>query len=91
MFTLRGAVTGAITSLLLSTALVGTAQVAGAALPPPTAPYTAFTMNFSGWGYIDGSFSYEPSRNTLEVYQQTPTATRCSCAGSVMGGGTTST
>lgn len=28
-------------------------------------------MHFEGWGYIDGNFSYEPSRNTLDVYQQT--------------------
>lgn len=70
MFTFRGVLTGAITSLLLSTGVVGTANAA--ALPPPSAPYTALTMDLSGWGYIDGSFSYEPSRNTVEVYQQTP-------------------
>lgn len=49
-------------------AVAGTANAATAA--PPPAPYTAFAMHFEGWGYIDGSFSYEPSRNTVEIYQQ---------------------
>ncbi|MEV0129160.1 choice-of-anchor D domain-containing protein [Dactylosporangium sp. NPDC050688] len=58
----------AITLLLSLTVAPGAAHAAQA----PAAPYTALTMHFEGWGYIDGSFSYEASRNTLEVYQQTP-------------------
>ncbi|MCE6998457.1 hypothetical protein LZG04_27185 [Saccharothrix sp. S26] len=37
---------------------------------PPAAPYTALTVHFAGWGYIDGNFSYERSRSTVNVYQQ---------------------
>ncbi|MFD0206559.1 MULTISPECIES: hypothetical protein [Saccharothrix] len=40
------------------------------AAEPPAAPYTAFTAHFAGWGYIDGNFSYERSRSTVNVYQQ---------------------
>ncbi len=51
-----------------------TALVAGppaaAAAEPPAAPYTAFSVHFAGWGYIDGNFSYERSRSTINVYQQ---------------------
>ncbi|MET7394502.1 choice-of-anchor D domain-containing protein, partial [Dactylosporangium sp. NPDC005572] len=65
MRTIRGVVIGALALLLSFTAPAGAANAA-----PPATPYTAFTMHFEGWGYIDGSFSYEASRNTLEVYQQ---------------------
>ncbi|MBC6450872.1 choice-of-anchor D domain-containing protein [Actinokineospora xionganensis] len=44
---------------------------AAAAGGPPAAPHTALTVHFEGWGYIDGNFSYEPSRNTVNVLQQT--------------------
>ncbi|MGK5441852.1 choice-of-anchor D domain-containing protein [Micromonospora sp. URMC 105] len=68
MRTLRVAIAGAIALLITSTGSAGVAQAAESAAP--SAPYTAFTMSFDGWGYIDGSFSYEPSRNTVEIYQQ---------------------
>lgn len=68
MHTLRGAIVGTIALLITSTTVVGTVHAAAAA--PPSAPYTAFTTHFAGLGYIDGSFSYEASRNTLNVYQQ---------------------
>ncbi|MEH1057253.1 choice-of-anchor D domain-containing protein [Micromonospora sp. CPCC 206171] len=68
MRTLRGAIAGAIALLITSTAPAGAAQAAESTVP--SAPHTALTMNFDGWGYIDGSFSYEPSRNSLEIYQQ---------------------
>jgi hypothetical protein len=68
MCTIRSVLIGAIALLLSSTTLAGAAHAAATA--PPAAPYTAFTMHFEGWGYIDGSFSYEASRNRLEVYQQ---------------------
>ncbi|KOX28187.1 hypothetical protein ADK67_12170 [Saccharothrix sp. NRRL B-16348] len=69
MRTFRGA--GACAAaLLVATTLIGGAPAAAAA-EPPAAPYTAFTSHFEGWGYIDGSFTYERSRNTLNVYQQT--------------------
>ncbi len=72
MRTLRGAVVGAIALLLTPTAMAGSAGAAVTAAP--VAPYTAFTTHFENWGYIDGSFSYDPARSTppLEVYQQTP-------------------
>jgi hypothetical protein len=66
--TLRGVLVGAIALLLSSTALATPAHAAAGT--PPEAPYTAFTMHFEGWGYSDGNFSYEPSRNRLEVSQQ---------------------
>ena len=65
-----GLLVGAVAVLLSATALAGLAHAA--AVAPPAAPYTAFTMHFEGWGYIDGNFSYEPSRDTLNVYQQNP-------------------
>ncbi|MER7889003.1 choice-of-anchor D domain-containing protein [Micromonospora sp. NPDC094482] len=68
MRTLRGALVGAIALLVITTASAGPAQAAD--VTPPSAPHTALTMNFEGLGYIDGSFSYEASRNTLELYQQ---------------------
>ncbi|MEU4762476.1 hypothetical protein AB0H12_04430 [Actinosynnema sp. NPDC023794] len=43
---------------------------AAAAAEPPAAPYTALSVHFEGWGYIDGSFSYERSRSTVNVFQQ---------------------
>ena len=66
MRTIRALLICAIGLLLSTTVSPGAAHAAQA----PAAPYTAFTMHFEGWGYIDGSFSYEASRNTLEVYQQ---------------------
>jgi hypothetical protein len=70
MTTFRGVITGVISSLLLSIGLVG--SVVAAPVPPPSAPYTALTMNFFGWGYIDGNFTYGMSHNTVTVYQNTP-------------------
>ncbi|XVS66453.1 hypothetical protein ACQPYE_10450 [Actinosynnema sp. CA-299493] len=53
---------------------MGTTVVVGApsavAAEPPVAPYTALTVHFEGWD-VDGSFSYEESRSTVNVYQQT--------------------
>jgi hypothetical protein len=66
--TLRGALVGAIVLMLTATGLSGVAHAA----TPISPPYTALTVHFEGWGYIDGSFSYEASRNTLDVQQQTP-------------------
>ncbi|PSL52268.1 hypothetical protein B0I31_11495 [Saccharothrix carnea] len=40
------------------------------AAEPPAAPYTALSVHFAGFGYIDGNFSYERSRSTVNVYQQ---------------------
>jgi hypothetical protein len=57
-----------VLAVAASTLAVSVASAATA----PSAPYTALTMHFEGWGYIDGSFSYEPSRNTLTVNQNTP-------------------
>ncbi|WP_146228052.1 choice-of-anchor D domain-containing protein [Micromonospora sp. S4605] len=68
MRTLRGALVGAIAVLLTTTTVAAPARAEAA--DPPAAPHTAFTMHFDGWGYIDGNFSYEASRNTLEIYQQ---------------------
>ncbi|MEU4742115.1 hypothetical protein AB0G02_16865 [Actinosynnema sp. NPDC023658] len=43
---------------------------AASAAEPPAAPYTALTAHFEGWD-VDGSFSYEASRNSVQVDQQT--------------------
>ncbi|MER5263892.1 hypothetical protein ABTZ99_17655 [Actinosynnema sp. NPDC002837] len=68
MRTFRGA--GACAAaLLVATTLVAGAPAAAAA-EPPAAPYTAFTTHFEGFGYIDGSFSYEASRSTIRAFQQ---------------------
>ncbi|MFI9012072.1 hypothetical protein ACIGNX_33015 [Actinosynnema sp. NPDC053489] len=69
MRTSRGAKACAA-AVLVATTLAVAAPTAAAA-EPPAAPYTALMAHFEGWGYLDGSFSYEPSRTTLEVYQQT--------------------
>ncbi|HVK23931.1 MAG TPA: hypothetical protein VM677_21475 [Actinokineospora sp.] len=69
MLTLRGVGACATTLLVATTALIGIAPAAIAA-GPPTAPHTAFTTHFEGWGYsYDGTFSYEATRTQLEATQ----------------------
>jgi hypothetical protein len=68
--TFRGAISGTLALVISATALAGTARAAEPV--PPSVPYTALTMNFDWTSYIAGSFSYEASRNTIDVYQQTP-------------------
>ncbi|WP_330186273.1 choice-of-anchor D domain-containing protein [Dactylosporangium sp. AC04546] len=81
MRTIRGLIIGAVALMLSSTVLPGTAQAAAEA---PAAPYTAFTMHLEGWS-VDGSFSYEASRNTLQVFQQDPNGYALSMSGSTSG------
>ena len=79
----RGAGACAAALLVATTVVVG--APAAAAAEPPAAPYTAFTMHFAGWGYIDGSFSYEASRNSVRVFQQTPNGYALMMMGSTSG------
>lgn len=69
MLTLRGVGACATTLLVATTALIGIAPAAVAAAPP-TAPHTAFTSHFEGWGYgLDGTSSWEATRTKLETAQ----------------------
>jgi hypothetical protein len=67
----RRAVVGTTALVILASVLTVTASTATAAAVP-TAPHTALTVRFEAWGVIEGNFSYEPSRNSLQVFQQTP-------------------
>ncbi|MFJ6673251.1 hypothetical protein ACIQMJ_19245 [Actinosynnema sp. NPDC091369] len=84
MRTSRGA-RACAAALLVATALIAGAPAASAAAEPPAAPYTAFTAHFEGWGHIDGGFSYEGSRNTVNVFQQTANGYALSMQGSTQG------
>ncbi|MFI9008156.1 hypothetical protein ACIGNX_13105 [Actinosynnema sp. NPDC053489] len=78
----RGVAACAAALLAVTTAVAGAPSAA--ATEPPAAPYTALTAHFEGWD-VDGSFSYERSRNKVDVHQRTGNGYALALFGSTAG------